>query len=96
MRIINAVFTKQLLHEGNRTITSGADSGFTSKTMLSSEEQTSIRGGQVQQSVESLEVDFLINWRGECRTTVKQFPMASMPITSTSREHGGRMLMNPM
>jgi hypothetical protein len=46
------------------------------------------------QSVKSLAIYFLIDWKGECGTMVKQSPMTGVPVTSTSREHDRGILIN--
>jgi hypothetical protein len=52
MRIFNEAFTKQLFHEGDRTVSGGMDSGFTSQAMLSSKEQVGIDNLNTTQTLE--------------------------------------------
>jgi hypothetical protein len=42
MRIVKEAFAKQLFYEGNRTILSGVDRGFTPKATLGGKEQIGI------------------------------------------------------
>jgi hypothetical protein len=58
MRVINEVFAKQLIHKGDRTISSGIYSSFTAKAMLSGEEQISIGGCRYNKASKVLQLTF--------------------------------------